>query len=159
MYFCDVRCYVSFFISNFIDLNPLSFFLISLAKGLLILLIFSLDMKGVSWRQHIFGSCLCIHPASLCLLVGAFNPLTPLIYEVIINMYVLIAILLIASGLLLLFFFLPFFSCSLLFWFDDYLQCFIWVDFSYLFVYQLYIFGLQLYWSFDIRVYIYTRLF
>ena len=29
--------------------------------------------RWVSWRQHIWGSCFCIHSASLCLLVGAFN--------------------------------------------------------------------------------------
>ena len=56
--------------------------------------------------------------ASLCLLVVAFSPLT---FKVIIDMYVLIAILLIALDLFLLLFFLPFFSSSLLFWYDDYL--------------------------------------
>ena len=45
-----------------------------------------------------------------CLLVGAFSPLT---FKVIIDMYVLIAILLIALDLLLLLFFLSF-SCSFL---------------------------------------------
>ena len=34
----------------------------------------SLGLKWVSCRQHIHGSCFCIHSASLCLLVGAFNP-------------------------------------------------------------------------------------
>ena len=67
-------------------------------------------------------------------------------------MYVLTAILLIALDLVLLLFFLPVFACSLLFWFEDSIQCFIWADFSYLFVYQLQIFGLQSFWSFDIRV-------
>ena len=41
MYFCSVSCDFSFFISNFIDLCPLPFFLNSLAKGLSILFIFS----------------------------------------------------------------------------------------------------------------------
>ena len=59
-------------------------------------------MKWVSWRQHIYGSCFCIHSASLCLLVGAFSPLT---FKVIIDLYVLIAILLIALDLFLLLFF------------------------------------------------------
>ena len=49
-----------------------------------------------------YGSCFCIHSASLCLLVGAFSPLT---FKVIIDMYVLIATLLIALDLFLLLFF------------------------------------------------------
>ena len=36
----------------------------------------SLGLKWVSCGQHIYGSCFCIHSASLCLLVGAFNPFT-----------------------------------------------------------------------------------
>ena len=43
----------------------------------------SLGPKWVSCRQHIYGSCFCIHSASLCLLVGAFNPFT---FKVIIHM-------------------------------------------------------------------------
>jgi len=42
----------------------------------------SLEVKWVSWRQHIYGSCFCIHSASLCLLVGLFSPLT---FKVIID--------------------------------------------------------------------------
>jgi len=42
----------------------------------------SLDLKWVSCRQHIYGSCFCIHLASLCLLVWAFNPF---IFKVIID--------------------------------------------------------------------------
>ena len=34
----------------------------------------SLDLKRVSCRQYIYGSCFWIHSASVCLLVGAFNP-------------------------------------------------------------------------------------
>ena len=45
----------------------------------------SLGLKWVSCRQHIYGSCFCIHSASLCLLVGAFNPFT---FKVIINIYI-----------------------------------------------------------------------
>jgi len=41
--------------------------------------------------QHVF-----IHPASLCLLVGAFNPFT---FKVIINTYDPITVFLIALGL------------------------------------------------------------
>ena len=55
----------------------------------------SLGLKWVSCRQHIYGSCFCIHSASLCLLVGAFNPLT---FKVIIDIYVPIAIFLIVWG-------------------------------------------------------------
>ena len=46
----------------------------------------SLDLKWVSYTQHIYGSCFCIHSVSLGLLVGTFNPFT---FKVIINMYVL----------------------------------------------------------------------
>ena len=53
----------------------------------------------------------CIHLGSLCLLVGTFSTLT---FKVIIDMYVLIAILLITLDLFLLLFFLSFFSCSFL---------------------------------------------
>ena len=58
----------------------------------------SLGQKWVSYRQHIYGSCFCIHSASLCLLVGAFNPFT---FKVIISMYVPITILLIVLSLFL----------------------------------------------------------
>ena len=47
---------------------------------------------GLRWvfcRQHIQGSCFCIHSATLCLLVGAFNPFT---FKVIIEKYYPIAI-------------------------------------------------------------------
>ena len=37
LYFCIVCCSLSFFISNFVDLIPLFFFLMSLAKGLSII--------------------------------------------------------------------------------------------------------------------------
>ena len=36
----------------------------------------SLGLKWVSCRQHTYGSCFCIHSASLILLVGAFNSFT-----------------------------------------------------------------------------------
>ena len=48
----------------------------------------SVGPKWVSCRQHIYGSYFCIHSASLCLLVGAFNPFT---FKVIIDIYVPIA--------------------------------------------------------------------
>ena len=47
-----------------------------------------------SW-DHTPRSCFCIHSASLCLLVGAFNPFT---FKVIIDIYVPIAIFLIIWG-------------------------------------------------------------
>ena len=65
----------------------------------------SWGLKWVSCRQHIYGSCFCIHSASLCLLFGAFNPFT---FKVIIVIYVLIAIFLIVQGWLCRSFF---FSC------------------------------------------------
>ena len=34
----------------------------------------SWSLKWVSCRQHMYGTCFCIHSASPCLLVGAFNP-------------------------------------------------------------------------------------
>ena len=44
----------------------------------------SWGLKWVSSRQHIYGSCFCIYAASLCLLVGAFNPFT---FKLIIDIY------------------------------------------------------------------------
>ena len=55
----------------------------------------SLGLKWVSCRQHIYGSYFWIHSASLCLLVGAFNPFT---FKVIIDIYAPIAIFLIVWG-------------------------------------------------------------
>ena len=67
-----------------------------------------LGLKWVSCRQHICGFCFCSHSASLCLLVGAFNPFT---FKVIIDIYVPIAIFLIVWGWFYRSFF---FSC--IFW-------------------------------------------
>ena len=55
----------------------------------------ALGLKWVSCRQHIYGSCFCIHSASPCLLVGAFYPFT---FKVIIDIWVPIAIFLIVWG-------------------------------------------------------------
>ena len=55
----------------------------------------SWSLKCVSHRQRICGSCFCIHSASLCLLVGVFNPFT---FTIIIDIYVPIAIFLIVWG-------------------------------------------------------------
>ena len=85
---------------------PFLFFIIPLLPPLIIHLHFlftfslyvSLGLKWVSCRQHIYGSCFCIHSASLYLLVGAFNPFT---FKVIIDMYVPMTIFLIVLGLFL----------------------------------------------------------
>ena len=45
----------------------------------------SLGLKWVSCRQYIYGSYFCIHSASMCLSVGAFNPFT---FKVIIDIYI-----------------------------------------------------------------------
>ena len=55
----------------------------------------SLGLKWASCRQYIYGSCFCIHSASLCLLVGAFNPFT---FKIIINIYIPVDIFLIVWG-------------------------------------------------------------
>ena len=55
----------------------------------------SLVSRWVSFRQHIKGSCFCIHPVSLCLLVGTFNPF---MFKVIIDKYDPIAIFFIVLG-------------------------------------------------------------
>ena len=67
-----------------------------------------LGLKWVSCRQHIYASCFCIHSASLCLLVGAFNPFT---FKVAVIMYVPITIFLIVLGLLLKVFSFSCISC------------------------------------------------
>ena len=53
----------------------------------------SLDLKWVSCRQHTYGS-FCVHSASLCPLIAAFNPFT---FKVIIDIYVPIAIFLVVG--------------------------------------------------------------
>ena len=58
---------------------------------------------GLLYTTYIWVS-FCIHSASLCILVGPFSPFT---YKEIIDMYILIAILLILLGVFW-FFFLPF---------------------------------------------------
>jgi len=68
----------------------------------------SLDLKWVSCKQQVYGSYFCIHTSSLCVLIGAFNSFT---FEVIINMYVPIAIFLIILGLILCVFFISCVSC------------------------------------------------
>ena len=73
----------------------------------------SLGLKWVSCRQHIYMyiyihiymSCFCIHSASLCLLVGTFNPFT---FKVNIDIHVPITIFFNCLELILQIFF---FSC------------------------------------------------
>ena len=55
----------------------------------------SFVLRWVSCRQHIQGSCFCIHSSSLCLLVGAFNPFT---FKVIIDKHDPIAIYFVVWG-------------------------------------------------------------
>ena len=52
----------------------------------------SLGLKQISCRQHVYGSCFCIHSPSLCVQVGACHLFT---FKVIIDIYVSIAIFLI----------------------------------------------------------------
>ena len=73
----------------------------------------SLDLKLVSCKQHIYGSCFSVHSVSL--LVEAFSPLTS---KLIIIMYVSITVFLIA--VIGLFSFLPLLFFLLL-WFDEHL--------------------------------------
>ena len=63
----------------------------------------SLGLKWVSCRQPIYGSCFYIHSASLCLLVGAFNPFT---FKVVIDIYMFLLYFLNCLGLILQTFFL-----------------------------------------------------
>ena len=49
----------------------------------------SLELKWVSYRQHIYGSCFFIHSASLCLLIRAFNPFT---FKVIIDEWNIVSV-------------------------------------------------------------------
>ena len=59
-----------------------------------------LGLKWVSCRQHIHGSCFCIHSTSFYRLVGAFNPFT---FKLIIDIYVPIAIFLFGFDFVALF--------------------------------------------------------
>ena len=91
-------CYLTFFFF----FHPLTFSLC-----------ISLNLKWVSCRQHLFGSCFYIHSATLCVLIGAFSTFT---FKGIIDMYVIIAILLIILELFCGPLYFPFFFCSLVMW-------------------------------------------
>lgn len=93
--------------------------------------------EWVSCRQHAYGSCF-VSIQSVCVQVGALNPFA---FKVIIDMQVLLAILLLALGLFLWVFFLPFF-CSLL------LQILSVVSFGFLFL-----FPVCIYCRFSVSVY------
>jgi len=47
----------------------------------------SWGLKWVSCRQHIYGSCFCIHSANLCLLVEAFLPGYPFYCHIVVVSY------------------------------------------------------------------------
>ena len=79
----------------------------------------SFALRWVSWRQQIEGFCFFIHSATLCLLTGAFSPLT---FKVIIDRYLLIGILNLVFQLIL--FLLLFF-----FWLDGFHVFYAWVLF------------------------------
>ena len=70
---------------------PLGFLLVSICMEYLFhpfifSLYVSLGLKYVSCKQHIYGSCFCIHSVSLYLLVGVFSSL---IFKVIIDIFLL----------------------------------------------------------------------
>ena len=121
------------------------------------LLVF-LGLKWVaSCRQHTHVTCFfSIHLATLCLLTGAFSQFT---FKVIIDMYVLIAILLIVlwlfcSSSLFLSFSLVLFPCNLMSFFSV-----VTILFSLFFVCLLQVFGLWLTWCSCITTYSYSSLF
>ena len=93
-----------------------------------------LTLKWVSWKQRIVGSFFFIQSVTLCLLIGAFSPLT---FKTIIDRYVFITILDIVYHLafvfLLLFlsFYFHFFFWGLIIFFFIMLVfssfCFLWI--------------------------------
>ena len=80
-----------------------------------LILCLSLELRWVSWRQHIVGSS--FHPAALCFLIGGFNPFT---LRVIINKWGLSTVfyLLFSGHSISPFFFLLFLSAILIWWFS-----------------------------------------
>ena len=69
----------------------------------------SLGLKRISCKQHTDGSCFLIHSVTLCLLIGAFSPLT---FRVNTEIYEFIAIVLPVEFLVV--FSGPFYSLLLL---------------------------------------------
>ena len=88
------------------------------------------------FRQQIVGFCFFSQSATLCLLIGAFSPLT---FKVIIDRYLFIAILSLVFQLTLCFSFLLFF-----FWSDGFHFFYAWVLFSSVFVNVMFSFDLWL---------------
>ena len=127
----------------------------------------SLDLKWVPCRQHMYGCCICICSASLCLLIGAFKTFA---FKVIINIYVLVAIFFTVLAMFLLDFFfslLTIFSVvfGLLFLFYVCINCFpicgsheVWYSTIYIYVYtHTYVsIYLSIYLSIYIYIYIYN---
>ena len=92
----------------------------------------SFVLRWVSCRQHIEGFCLFIHSATLCLLIGAFSPLT---FKVIIDRWLFIAIWTSCSSW---FYGSPFFL-SFFFWLDGLLLLSAWVYFFFHFLQMQYL--------------------
>ena len=95
---CNSHCFKVYFV--WYNITTISFFWFPFVWNIFFYpltfsLYVSLDLKWVSGRQHIYGSCFCIHSATLCLLFGAFSLFT---CKVIIDMYVPTAILLSVLG-------------------------------------------------------------
>src|SRR3712207_1307996 len=83
--YCPSLSLIAFFImkSTLSDVSMATpaFFCLPLAWNIVfhpfsLSLCLSLALRCVSWRQHIVGSCFLIHPATLCRLIGEFNPFT-----------------------------------------------------------------------------------
>ena len=92
----------------------------------------SFALKWFSCRQHIVGSCFIGQSATLCLLIGAFSPLT---FKLIIVRYDFIAILNLVFQLILYFFFVPFFFfLFFILWFNAFLLYYTCVLFFFLFL-------------------------
>ena len=87
----------------------------------------SFALKSVSRRRHSADSCFIVQSATVCLLIGAFNPL---IFKVIVDKYILYCHFTLVFRLILHFFFVPFF----LLWFN------VMFVFLLVFMHRLYVF-------------------
>ena len=74
IYFVWYWFYYSIFLLIFICMDYIFSFSFSLYVFL--------DLQWVSYREHLYGSCFCIHSTSLCLLVGEFT------FKLIIEVYI-----------------------------------------------------------------------
>ena len=86
-------------------------------------------------RQILYRSCFCIHLASLYFMVGVFNPFT---FKLLL-ICMLLCYFLNCLDLFCRSFFLPFSFCSSLLKFHDYLQCCVYITFSFLCLYLVFI--------------------